>query len=204
MLVYEMQQEKKHYSKNQKIIREKKRGNDVENKYILNDKFGINGIEKVSFTEIINTFSYPDSIEISKDRGSNNLTVSFYYDSGNLEIVYFINYYLKSKIVEMYNLMFVVKKLYLNDKEYIKNGQDIRKVLTKIRKYFKKKNKKFEFEYEEHMFGGSYIFEDPSMTLYFDKEDDKKYLDDIYVGLPYEDYPEVLSVGELLDLVKPY
>ena len=43
----------------------------MENKYILNDKFGINGIEKVSFTEIINTFSYPDSIEISKDRGSN-------------------------------------------------------------------------------------------------------------------------------------
>ena len=176
----------------------------MENKYILNDKFGINGVEKISFTEIINTFSYPDSIEISKDRGSKDLIVTFYYDSENLGIVYFINYYLKSKIVEIHYLSFIVKKLYLNDKEYIKNGQDIRKVLTKIRKYFKKKNKKFEFEYEEHMFGGSYTFDDPSMTLYFDKEDNKKYLDDIYVGLPYEDYPEVLSVGELLDLVKPY
>ena len=202
MLVYEMQQEKKHYSKNQKIIREKKRGNDVENKYILNDKFGINGIEKVSFTEIINTFSYPDSIEISKDRGSNNLTVSFYYDSGNLEIVYFINYYLKSKIVEMYNLMFVVKKLYLNGKEYIRNGQDKIKVFNKIRKYCKKKNKKFEFEYEKYIFGVSYTFNDLRMTLYFYKEDNKKYLDDIYIDLPYEDSPEVLSAGELLDLVK--
>ena len=176
----------------------------MENKYILNDKFGINGIEKISFTEIINTFSYPDSIEISKDRGSNDLTVTFYYDSKILKSAYLIDDYLRIKIIEMHHLRFVVKKLYLNDKEYIKNGQDIRKVLTKIRKYFKKKNKRFEFEYEQHMFGGSYIFEDPSMTLYFDKEDDKKYLDDIYVGLPYEDYPEVLSVGELLDLVKPY
>ena len=174
----------------------------MENKYILNDEFGINGIEKISFTEIINTFSYPDSIQISKDRGSNDLTVTFYYDSKILKRAYLIDDYLRIKIIEMHHLRFVVKKLYLNGKEYIRNGQDKIKVFNKIRKYCKKKNKKFEFEYEKYIFGVSYTFNDLRMTLYFYKEDKKKYLDDIYIDLPYEDSPEVLSAGELLDLVK--
>jgi hypothetical protein len=173
----------------------------MDKKNILNDKFGINGIEKISLTEIIKTFSNPDSIELTKDR-DNYLTVKLYYELENLEIAYFIDYSFRSKIIEMHHLSFVVKKLYLSDKEYIKSGQDIRKVLTKIRKYCKKKNKIFEFEYEEHMFGGSYLFDELGITLYFNKEDNNKYLDDVYVSLPYEDDPEVLSVDELLDLVK--
>ena len=52
------------------------------------------------------------------------------------------------------------------------------------------------------MFGGSYLFDELGITLYFNKEDNNKYLDDVYVSLPYEDDPEVLSVDELLDLVK--
>ena len=137
-------------------------------RFTLNNTYGINGIEKIDLKEIIKAFGEPDERKIERD------------------------------LVDFHSLSFIVKELYLENGLKIKSSEDIREVLTKIRHHHKKLNKEFEFEYEEHEYGGSYDFTNLDITIYFEKEGRIKYLDDIYVDLPYEDNPEVLSLEEIL------
>ena len=137
-------------------------------RFTLNNTYGINGIEKIDLKEIIKAFGEPDERKIERD------------------------------LVDFHSLSFIVKELYLENGLKIKSSEDIREVLTKIRHHHKKLNKEFEFGYEEHEYGGSYDFTNLDITIYFEKEGRIKYLDDIYVDLPYEDNPEVLSLEEIL------
>ena len=72
----------------------------------------------------------------------------------------------------------------------------MRKVLEKIKYYHKKVNK--EFEYEEDKYWGIYDFINLDVTVNFEKKKGLKFLEDIYVSLPYEDNPAVFTLEEIL------
>ena len=166
--------------------------------FILNDTYGINGIENIDLREIIEIFGEPDEREIIRDSKDKDFKVNFMYSEPELEIFYRINHFFESDEVEWHSLSFIVKELYLNNELKIKNGEEMWKVLDKIELYHDKINKPFEFEHEEDEYSGSYEFTNLEMTVYFEIENGMKYLDDIYVDLPYEDDPEVLSFEEIL------
>ena len=167
-------------------------------RFTLNNTYGINGIEKIDLKEIIKAFGEPDERKIERDSEYKDFNVYFVYSELELRIFYRTNYFLERDLVDFHSLSFIVKELYLENGLKIKSSEDIREVLTKIRHHHKKLNKEFEFEYEEHEYGGSYDFTNLDITIYFEKEGRIKYLDDIYVDLPYEDNPEVLSLEEIL------
>ena len=170
-------------------------------KFVLNKDFGINGINKISFSEIEKNFSSPSSVEISKENEYKDLRITFKYKNINLEINYNIYYYFNSDKVEFQTLFFDVEKLYLNEKEYIKLDEDIRSALAKISRYCRKNNKDFIFEYEEDVYSGSYTFDNLDLTLFFDKRNRRKILEAIYIGVPYEDDPKYLTIEEILNMV---
>ena len=155
-------------------------------KYILNNTYGINGIEKISLKEIMKIFSVPEEVEVKLSDDKITISIDLIYKG--LKIYYSLNYFVENLTKpETQFLTFCMEKLYLNNRESIKVGDEIKTVLPKIRKYLKRNNKNIKFEYEEDRFFGEYLFDDGNIHIFFEKFGNKKVMDDIMISLPYED-----------------
>ena len=155
-------------------------------KYILNNTYGINGIEKISLKEIMKIFSVPEEIEMKLSDDKITISIDLIYKG--LKIYYSLNYFVENLTKpETQFLTFCMEKLYLNNRESIKVGDEIKTVLPKIRKYLKRNNKNIKFDYEEDRFFGEYLFDDGNIHIFFEKFGNKKVMDGIMISLPYED-----------------
>ena len=155
-------------------------------KYILNNTYGINGIEKISLKEIMKIFSVPEEVEVKLS--DNKITISIDLIYKGLKIYYSLSYFVENLTKpETQFLTFCMEKLYLNNRESIKVGDEIKTVLPKIRKYLKRNNKNVKFEYEEDKYAGRYLFDNGEINIFFEKFGSKKVMDDIMISLPYED-----------------
>ena len=155
-------------------------------KYILNNIYGINGIEKISLKEIMKIFSVPEEIEMKLSDDKITISIDLIYKG--LKIYYSLSYFVENLTKpETQFLTFCMEKLYLNNRESIKVGDEIKTVLPKIRKYLKRNNKNIKFDYEEDRFFGEYLFDDGNIHIFFEKFGNKKVMDDIMISLPYED-----------------
>ena len=168
-------------------------------KYTLNENMvGINGIEKISLKEIIEKFSYPKNIKIKIEK--NPYTIDFELKYKDFTVYYNIYYYVDKEIPEFHTLSFALKKLYLNDQIYIKVGEEAKKVISKIKKYFKENYKSLNYKYEANEYSGSYYFKNLDLTIFFEKCGRKKIVDGIDISLPYEDNPNILDIGKILGI----
>ena len=167
-------------------------------RFILNNTYGINGEDKIDLKKIIEKFGCPITREIISDSGSKNFTVNYIYENIGLRIFYNLYYFVDKEGAEFQTMSFIMEKLYLNESTVIKKNDDMRKVLEKIKYYHKKVNKEFEYEYEEDKYWGSYDFVNLDVMVNFEKKKGLKFLDDIYVSLPYEDNPAVFTLEEIL------
>lgn len=155
-------------------------------KYILNNTYGINGIEKISLKEVMKIFSVPEEIEMKLSDDKITISIDLIYKG--LKIYYSLSYFVENLTKpETQFLTFCMEKLYLNNRESIKVGDEIKTVLPKIRKYLKRNNKNIKFDYEEDRFFGEYLFDDGNIHIFFEKFGNKKVMDDIMISLPYED-----------------
>jgi len=155
-------------------------------KYILNNTYGINGIEKISLKEIMKIFSVPEEIEMKLSDDKITISIDLIYKG--LKIYYSLSYFVENLTKpETQFLTFCMEKLYLNNRESIKVGDEIKTVLPKIRKYLKRNNKNIKFEYEEDKYAGRYLFDNGEIDIFFEKFGSKKVMDDIMISLPYED-----------------
>ena len=155
-------------------------------KYILNNTYGINGIEKISLKEIMKIFSVPEEVEVKLSDDKITISIDLVYKG--LKIYYSLSYFVENLTKpETQFLTFCMEKLYLNNRESIKVGDEIKTVLPKIRKYLKRNNKNLNFKYEEDKFFGEYLFDDGNIHIFFEKFGSKKVMDDIMISLPYED-----------------
>ena len=155
-------------------------------KYILNNTYGINGIEKISLKEIMKIFSVPEEIEMKLSDDKITISIDLIYKG--LKIYYSLNYFVENLTKpETQFLTFCMEKLYLNNRESIKVGDEIKAVLPKIRKYLKRNNKNVKFEYEEDKYAGRYLFDNGEIDIFFEKFGSKKVMDGIMISLPYED-----------------
>ena len=155
-------------------------------KYILNNTYGINGIEKISLKEIMKIFSVPEEIEMKLSDDKITISIDLIYKG--LKIYYSLNYFVENLTKpETQFLTFCMEKLYLNNRESIKVGDEIKTVLPKIRKYLKRNNKNVKFEYEEDKYAGRYLFDNGKIDIFFEKFGSKKVMDGIMISLPYED-----------------
>ena len=155
-------------------------------KYILNNTYGINGIEKISLKEVMKIFSVPEEIEIKLSDDKITISIDLIYKG--LKIYYSLSYFVENLTKpETQFLTFCMEKLYLNNRESIKVGDEIKTVLPKIRKYLKRNNKNVKFEYEEDKYAGRYLFDNGEIDIFFEKFGNKKVMDDIMISLPYED-----------------
>ena len=155
-------------------------------KYILNNTYGINGIEKISLKEIMKIFSVPEEIEMKLSDDKITISIDLIYKG--LKIYYSLNYFVENLTKpETQFLTFCMEKLYLNNRESIKVGDEIKAVLPKIRKYLKRNNKNVKFEYEEDKYTGRYLFDNGEIDIFFEKFGSKKVKDGIMISLPYED-----------------
>ena len=155
-------------------------------KYILNNTYGINGIEKISLKEIMKIFSVPEEIEMKLSDDKITISIDLIYKG--LKIYYSLSYFVENLTKpETQFLTFCMEKLYLNNRESIKVGDEIKTVLPKIRKYLKRNNKNVKFEYEEDKYAGRYLFDNGEIDIFFEKFESKKVIDDIMISLPYED-----------------
>ena len=155
-------------------------------KYILNNTYGINGIEKISLKEIMKIFSVPEEIEMKLRDDKIEISIDLIYKG--LKIYYSLYFFVENlKKPENQSLTFCMEKLYLNNRESIKVGDEIKTVLPKIRKYLKRNNKNVKFEYEEDKYAGRYLFDNGEINIFFEKFGSKKVMDDIMISLPYED-----------------
>lgn len=155
-------------------------------KYILNNTYGINGIEKISLKEIMKIFSVPEEIEMKLSDDKITISIDLIYKG--LKIYYSLSYFVENLTKpETQFLTFCMEKLYLNNRESIKVGDEIKTVLPKIRKYLKRNNKNIKFDYEEDRFFGEYLFDDRNIHIFFEKFGNRKVMDDIMISLPYED-----------------
>ena len=138
-------------------------------KYILNNTYGINGIEKISLKEIMKIFSVPEEVEVKLSDDKITISIDLIYKG--LKIYYSLNYFVENLTKpETQFLTFCMEKLYLNNRESIKVGDEIKTVLPKISKFF-----------------GEYLFDDGNIHIFFEKFGSKKVMDDIMISLPYED-----------------
>ena len=151
-------------------------------KYILNNTYGINGIEKISLKEIMKIFSVPEEVEMKLSDDKITISIDLIYKG--LKIYYSLYFFVENL---NQSLTFCMEKLYLNNRESIKVGDEIKTVLPKIRKYLKRNNKNLNFKYEEDKFFGEYLFDDGNIHIFFEKFGSKKVMDDIMISLPYED-----------------
>lgn len=155
-------------------------------KYILNNTYGINGIEKISLKEIMKIFSVPEEIEMKLSDDKITISIDLIYKG--LKIYYSLSYFVGNLTKpETQFLTFCMEKLYLNNRESIKVGDEIKTVLPKIRKYLKRNNKNVKFEYEEDKYAGRYLFDNGEIDIFFEKFGSKKVMDGIMISLPYED-----------------
>ena len=155
-------------------------------KYILNNTYGINGIEKISLKEIMKIFSVPEEIEMKLSDDKITISIDLIYKG--LKIYYSLSYFVENLTKpETQFLTFCMEKLYLNNRESIKVGDEIKTVLPKIRKYLKRNNKNIKFEYEEDKYAGRYLFDNGEIDIFFEKFGSKKVMDGIMISLPYED-----------------
>ena len=155
-------------------------------KYILNNTYGINGIEKISLKEIMKIFSVPEEIEMKLSDDKITISIDLIYKG--LKIYYSLSYFVENLTKpETQFLTFCMEKLYLNNRESIKVGDEIKTVLPKIRKYLKRNNKNVKFEYEEDKYTGRYLFDNGEIDIFFEKFGSKKVMDGIMISLPYED-----------------
>lgn len=155
-------------------------------KYILNNTYGINGIEKISLKEIMKIFSVPEEIEMKLSDDKITISIDLIYKG--LKIYYSLNYFVENLTKpETQFLTFCMEKLYLNNRESIKVGDEIKTVLPKIRKYLKRNNKNVKFEYEADKYAGRYLFDNGEIDIFFEKFGSEKVMDDITISLPYED-----------------
>ena len=155
-------------------------------KYILNNTYGINGIEKISLKEIMKIFSVPEEIEMKLSDDKITISIDLIYKG--LKIYYSLSYFVENLTKpETQFLTFCMEKLYLNNRESIKVGDEIKTVLPKIRKYLKRNNKNVKLEYEEDKYAGRYLFDNGEIDIFFEKFGSKKVMDDIMISLPYED-----------------
>ena len=155
-------------------------------KYILNNTYGINGIEKISLKEVMKIFSVPEEIEIKLSDDKITISIDLIYKG--LKIYYSLSYFVENLTKpETQFLTFCMEKLYLNNRESIKVGDEIKTVLPKIRKYLKRNNKNVKFEYEEDKYAGRYLFDNGEIDIFFEKFGSKKVMDGIMISLPYED-----------------
>ena len=155
-------------------------------KYILNNTYGINGIEKISLKEIMKIFSVPEEVEVKLSDDKITISIDLIYKG--LKIYYSLNYFVENLTKpETQFLTFCMEKLYLNNRESIKVGDEIKTVLPKIRKYLKRNNKNVKFEYEEDKYVGRYLFDNGEIDIFFEKFGSKKVMDGIMISLPYED-----------------
>ena len=155
-------------------------------KYILNNTYGINGIEKISLKEIMKIFSVPEEIEMKLSDDKITISIDLIYKG--LKIYYSLSYFVENLTKpETQFLTFCMEKLYLNNRESIKVGDEIKAVLPKIRKYLKRNNKNVKFEYEEDKYAGRYLFDNGEIDIFFEKFGSKKVMDGIMISLPYED-----------------
>lgn len=168
-------------------------------KYTLNESMvGINGIEKISLKEVIEKFSYPEDIKIKIEKDPYNIHIELKYK--DFTVYYNIYYYVDKEIPEFHTLSFVLEKLYLNDKIYIKVGEEAKKVISKIKKYLEENYKSLNYKYEANEYSGSYYFKDLDLTIFFEEYGRKKIVDWIDISLPYEDNPNILGIGKILKL----
>ena len=87
--------------------------------------------------DIIKVFSFPTEIEIQSNESKIDFSVNLKYNK--LKVYYTLYYFVEDlKKPENHSLTYRLEKLYLNKNENIKVGDDIRKVLPKIKKYLKK------------------------------------------------------------------
>ncbi len=155
-------------------------------KYILNNTYGINGIEKISLKEIMKIFSVPEEVEMKLSDDKIKISIDLIYKG--LKIYYSLSYFVENLTKpETQFLTFCMEKLYLNNRESIKVGDEIKTVLPKIRKYLKRNNKNVKFEYEEDKYAGRYLFDNGEIDIFFEKFGSKKVMDGIMISLPYED-----------------
>ena len=155
-------------------------------KYILNNTYGINGIEKISLKEIMKIFSVPEEVEVKLSDDKITISIDLIYKG--LKIYYSLSYFVENLTKpETQFLTFCREKLYLNNRESIKVGDEIKTVLPKIRKYLKRNNKNVKFEYEADKYAGRYLFDNGEIDIFFEKFGSKKVMDDIMISLPYED-----------------
>lgn len=155
-------------------------------KYILNNTYGINGIEKISLKEIMKIFSVPEEVEVKLSDDKITISIDLVYKG--LKIYYSLSYFVENLTKpETQFLTFCMEKLYLNNRESIKVGDEIKTVLPKIRKYLKRNNKNVKFEYEEDKYAGRYLFDNGEIDIFFEKFGSKKVMDDIMISLPHED-----------------
>ena len=172
-------------------------------KYILNNTYGINGIEKISLKEIMKIFSVPEEIEMKLSDDKITISIDLIYKG--LKIYYSLSYFVENLTKpETQFLTFCMEKLYLNNRESIKVGDEIKTVLPKIRKYLKRNNKNIKFEYEEDKYAGRYLFDNGEIDIFFEKFGSKKVMDGIMISLPYEDIlPENKEVlGEISKIME--
>ena len=171
----------------------------MKQKYILNETYGINGIDKISLKKILEVFSYPDEINVYQN--NNRITIHIDLKYENLKIHYTLSYFVENlSQPEDQNLGFILEKVYLNNGESIKTGDEIKKVLPKIKKYLRRNNKDMSFEYEEDEYTGRYLFDDGNIDIFFEKFKNKKIVDYIAIGLPYKDILE--EDKEVLEEIK--
>ena len=171
----------------------------IDMKYILNKSMvGINGIEKISLKEITEKFSYPKNTKIKIEK--NPYTIYFELKYKDFTVYYNIYYCVGKEIPEFHTLSFTLKKLYLNDQIYIKIGEEAKKVISKIKKYFKENYKSLNYKYEANEYSGSYYFKNLDLTIFFEKYGRKKIVDWIDISLPYEDNPNILDIGKILGI----
>ena len=171
----------------------------IKQKYILNETYGINGIDRISLKKILEVFSFPKEINIKQDKDKITIDIDLIYE--NLKIYYTLSYFVENlSQPEDQNLGFILEKVYLNNGESIKIGDEIKKALPKIKKYLRRNNKDMSFEYEEDEYTGRYLFDDGNIDIFFEKFKNKKIVDYIAIGLPYEDILE--GDKEILEEIK--
>ena len=164
--------------------------------YYLNNDNGINDINKIDLKKILEKFGKPDEVIMERDEFS--LSVKYVYKKIKLEVSYTIYYFVNKIGVDFHILSYMVEKLFLTPKKYIKIGEDLRETLVTMKKYYNIIEKEFEFEYNEDKYGGEYHFDDIDITLFFEKRGKNKYLENIFIGYPHEDNPKVPTLEELV------
>ena len=184
------------------------KGDNMVEKIFLNKTYGINNIDKISLKKIIEIFSLPKDENISLMYDKISIDIKLKYD--NFEVSYTLYFFVENlKKPEFHTLSFFAKKLYLNIKENIKIGDEVKSILPKIKKYLKKYNKNLDFKYEEDKYYGEYLFDDGNIHIFFRKTKGKKIVDDIIINLPYEDilendkdiFEEIKEIMELKDKI---